>query len=163
MILKESAASEIVTRMHKRPELVDIMMDIEEYLDNSSVYVFENWINGVIVSGPSVRKYWVDVILKYEQDQMPDPQGGLRLIPHGTKVKYQKAWELVPQPINSPSDYQPGTKKPKMIKQPIWLVHLSIPKRFVEAVDQGLLDNYDDQADDIESAEDQLGQGGSTR
>ena len=120
-------------------------------------------IDGVIVKGPSVRKYWVDVTLKYEHDHMPDPQGGLRLIPHGAKVKYQKAVELVPQPINSPSDYQPGTKKPRMIKQPIWLVHLSIPKRFVEAVEQELLDNYDDQADDIESAEDQLEVGGSTR
>jgi hypothetical protein len=58
--------------------------------------------------------------------------------------------------IKSPDDYEPGTKRPKMKKKPIWLVHLSIPRRFVDAVNQDMLDQYDDEAEDAENAEEQL-------
>lgn len=159
MILYESSAAETVNKLASQEDLLDILMDVESYLDESNLYVFDNWIKGVIVQGPTVKKYWIDVILKYEHQQMPDPQGGLRLTPHGTKVKFQKAHELVPVEIKSPDDYEPGTKRPKMKKKPIWLVHLSIPRRFVEAVNQDMLDQYDDEAEDMENAEDQLSKG----
>ena len=123
MILRESAAAEIVNKLASQEDLLDILMDVETYLDESNLYVFDNWIKGVIVSGPRVKKYWIDVILKYDHDQMPDPEGGLRLTPHGTKV------------------------------------HLSIPRRFVDAVNQDMLDQYDDEAEDVENAEDQLSKG----
>lgn len=159
MILRESAAAEIVNKLASQEDLLDILMDVESYLDESNLYVFDNWIKGTVVSGPQVKKYWIEVILKYNHDQMPDPQGGLRLTPHGTKVRYQKSHELVPVQVKSPDDYQPGTKRPKMHKKPIWLVHLSIPRRFVEAVNQDMLDQYDAETEDTENAQDQLAQG----
>jgi hypothetical protein len=159
MILRESAAAKIVNKLASQGELLDILMDVETYLDESNLYVFDNWIKGVVVSGPQIKKYWIDITLKYDHDQMPDPDGGLRLTPHGTKVKFQKAQELVSVEIKSPDDYEPGTNRPKMKKKPIWLVHLSIPRRFVDAVNQDMLDQYDDEAEDMENAEDQLSKG----
>lgn len=154
--LTETAAAQIVDRLSKDTNLLDIAIDIESYLDDANLYVFKNWIKGVLVKGPITRKYWVDVIFKYEQHEMPDPEGALRLLPHGTKVQFQKAHELVSMPIESPDDYEPGTKKPKMKRKPCWLVHMRIPRRFIEAVDQDLIDQYDLEADDADSAEDQL-------
>jgi hypothetical protein len=163
LILTETAASNIVDRLHKDDNLLDIAIDIESYLDDANLYVFKNWINGVLVQGPSMRKYWVDVTFKYDVDEMPDPDGALRLLPHGTQVRYSRAHELVPQPIRSPDDYEPGTKKPRMKKTPVWLVHMSIPRRFIEAVNQDLIDQYDLEADDAENAEEQMAQTGGTQ
>jgi len=162
LILTENDASEIVSKLTSQEDLLDIMIDVESYLDDSNLYVFKNWIKGVLVRGPIVRKYWVDVAFKYDFEDMPDPDGGMRLTPHGTRIKYQKAQEEVPVEVKSPSDYQPGTKKPKMKKKPIWIVYMSIPRRFVESVNQDMLDQYDMEADDSENAEDQLAVKGST-
>lgn len=159
VLLHENLATEIVNKLAKKPDLVDIMIDVEDYLDNSSLYVFDNWIKGVLVAGPIVKKYWVEVAFKYDLRDMPDPEGALRLIPHGTKVSFKKAEELVPVEIKTPDDYEPGTKKPRMKKKRVWLVYMRIPRRFVEAVNQDMLDQYDDEAENSEEAADQLSKG----
>lgn len=161
-----NSASEVVKKLSAKDDLLSILMDVESYLDESNLYVFDNWIAGVIVSGPIIKKYWIDIILKYDHKQMPDPDGALRLIPHGTKVRYQKAHEQVPVEVKTPDDYQPGTKKPRMKKIPIWLVHMRIPRRFVDAIHQDILNQYEDQVaapEDLQNAQDHFMQGGSTR
>jgi hypothetical protein len=151
-LLKENAADEVISRLTAKEDLVDIMIDIESYLDNSNLYVYDNWMKGELVSGPYVRRYWIDVTFKYALHEMPDPQGGLRLTPHGTKVSYCKAHELVDQPIETPSDYEPGTRKPRFKKEPVWLVHMKIPRRFIETLGQDVLDTY---ADEMEAEQDE--------
>lgn len=153
------SAADVVAKLAGQQNLVNIMIDVEDYLDNSNLYVFDNWIKGTLVRGPVIKKYWIEISLEYPAQDMPDPDGALRLIPHGTMVKFQKSHRLESQPIISPSDYEPGTHKPRMKREPIWLVHMNIPRRFVEAVNQDLLDQYEDEAEDSETADDQLSQG----
>lgn len=152
-IFENTAGDEIVKKLTSKNDLLDTMIDVEDYFDNSSLYVFDNWIKGELVDGPNIKKYWIEFTLKYPYHDMPDPRGGLRLTQHGTKIYFKKAYELAPQPIKSPSDYQPGTKKPKMKKEPVWLVHMKIPRRFIDAVDQELLDTYGDEIEDTISNE----------
>jgi hypothetical protein len=159
VLLHENLATDVVNKLANQPDLVGIMIDIEDYLDNNSLYVFDNWIKGVLVAGPIVKKYWVEVAFKYDLHDMPDPEGALRLTPHGTKVSFKKAEELVPVEIKTPDDYEPGTHKPRMKKKKVWLVYMRIPRRFVEAVNQEMLDQYDDEADDTDAAADQLSKG----
>lgn len=154
--LTPDSAQEVVAKLHAQPNLIDIMVDVEDYLDNSNLYVFDNWFKGVLVKGPIVKKYWITITLMYEHDQMPDPEGGLRLTTHGTKIQYERAKIERPEPILDPSDYEPGTHKPRMKEHKIWLVHLHIPRRFVEAVNQDMMDQYDTEADDAETASDQV-------
>ena len=149
-ILKETASDEVIQKLTAKDDLLSVMLDIENYFDNANLYTFNNWFSGELVDGPIVKKYWIEITLKYPYKKMPDPRGGLRLTPHGTKIDYRKAYELVPQPINSPSDYEPGTKKPKMKHEPIWLIHMRIPRRFVDALEQEMLDIY---ADEVEGEE----------
>ena len=136
-----------------------VLKDFERVIDELDIYVFKNWEDGEIIAGPDVNRYDVKCKLMWDRSKMPDPEGGLRLTPHGTRVQFEKAQELRPEPIKDPSDYEPGTHKPRMKPHDVWLVHMCIPRRFVEAVNQDLLDQYDDEADDTETAEDQITQG----
>jgi len=154
-------ADEIIKRLTAKQDLMDVMLDIEDYFDSNNLYVFDNWFKGELVDGPRVRKYWIEVTFKYPYTQMPDPEGGLRLTQHGTKIKYERSHQLVPQPINSPSDYEPGTKKPRMKREKVWLVHMRIPKRFVETLDPEMLDIYDEEVEDndLDNANDEAASG----
>lgn len=151
-------AEEVITRLSDNQDLVDVMISIENYLDTNDLYGFKNWINGEIVAGPFVKKYWVKVILKWSYEDMPDPSGALRLLKHGTKVRFMRSSEEVPIEIKDPQDYQPGTKKPKMKKVKIWLVELLIPRRFVESINKEVMDLYDEDVD-IDTADEAVSQG----
>lgn len=37
-------------------------------------------------------------------------------------------------------DYKPGTKVPKLIKSPIWLVEIVMPKKLMQDIQQGALE-----------------------
>jgi hypothetical protein len=154
-------AEEVIKKLTAKQDLLDVMLDIEDYFDNNNLYVFDNWFKGELVNGPLVKKYWIEVTFKYPYHHMPDPEGGLRLTQHGTKIQYEKTFQMVPVPIQSPDDYEPGTKKPRMKKEKVWLIHMKIPRRFVETLDPEMLDIYDEEVEDtdIDNAEDQMAQG----
>lgn len=153
-----TSPDKVIARLSDNTDLVDVMISVENYLDSNDMYAFKNWIKGEIVSGPYVKKYWVKLTLKYDYKDMPDPTGGLRLLKHGTKIKYKVSDEEVPIEIKSPDDYQPGTKKPKMKKVKIWLIDLLIPRRFVESISTEVMDLYDEEVD-IDTADEATSQG----
>ena len=142
-----ASAQEVISRLTDNEDLVDLMINIENYLDTNDLYSFKNWIKGEIVSGPYVKKYWVKFTLKWSYNNMPDPNGALRLLKHGTRIYYRKATENVPIEIKSEADYQPGTKKPKMKTEKIWLVEMIVPRKFVETLKKEVLDLYDEEID----------------
>jgi len=141
------SAQEVVNRISDNEDLIDILIDIENYLDSNNLYVYKNWELGEVVAGPFTRPYWIKITLKYPYKKMPDPEGGLRLLQHGTKISYSKAEELVPIKVKSESDYQPGTKKPKMKKVRIWLIDMLIPRKFVRNLDKEVMDQYEEEVD----------------
>lgn len=144
----------VIKRIDDSPDLVDIMINIEDYLDRNDIYAFKNWILGELVDGPIVMPYWIKATFKWKYKKMPDPSGAMRLIPHGTQVEYRTDYEEVPQPIESPSDYEPGTHKPKIKKEKVWLVDLIIPRKFIEDIESEIIDLYNDQVEDMETVED---------
>ena len=148
-----------IRRLDDSPDLVDILISIEDYLDRNDIYAFKNWHLGELVDGPNVRPYWISVTFKWPYKHMPDPMGGARLLPHGTKVMFKVDKENVPQPIKTPSDYEPGTHKPKIKAEKVWLVEIMIPRRFVEDLDSEIMDLYDERVDDIETVEDAEAEG----
>jgi hypothetical protein len=154
----DDRTQEVITRLSKSEDLVDILIDIENYFDTNNLYAFKNWLEGEVVSGPFVKRYWVKVGLKYPYDKMPDPEGGLRLTKHGTKIHFDIKLEEYPIEIKKPSDYQPGTKKPKMLKRKVWLVTMMIPRRFVQNLDGEIMDMYDEEVD-VDTVDDATGEG----
>ena len=141
-----------VKRLDDTPDLVDIMISIEDYLDRNDIHAYKNWSLGELIDGPYVKQYWIYCTFKWPYKKMPDPTGGMRLLPHGTRVVFKKTKENVPQPIKEPSDYEPGTHKPKIKSEPVWIVELMIPRRFIEDLKDEVMNMYDDRHDDIDTA-----------
>jgi hypothetical protein len=114
-----------------------VLKDFERVLDELDIYVFKNWEEGELISGPDVSRYSVTCTFMWERNEMPDPQGGKRLNDYGCKVIYNKEKILVPRKIKDPSDYRPGTKKGKIDAHPVWLVKIEMPKKLMQDVSIG--------------------------
>lgn len=142
-----SDPNDIIKRITDSEDLIDLLIDLEDYLDGNNIYAFANWIDGELVKGPIVKKYWVTVTLKWKYDKMPDPRAARRLLAQGTRIEFSKSEEEENVTVKTPADFQPGTKKPKLRKVPVWLVKISVPRRFVSNIDDEVLDLYDQDID----------------
>jgi hypothetical protein len=114
-----------------------VLKDFERVLDELDIYVFKNWDEGEIVSGPHISRYSVNCSFMWQRDEMPDPEGGKRLTDYGCKVVYKKESILIPRKIKDPGDYRPGTKKGKIDSHPIWVVEINMPKKLMQDVSVG--------------------------
>ena len=120
-----------------------ILKDFERVLDELDVYVFANWGEGELLSGPVDSRHFVTCSFMWPADKMPDPSGGKRLLDRGCKVTYAKDELLKPREIKSPEDYRPGTVKGKIDAHDIWVVNIKMPKE--------LIGNFKHGKDEIES------------
>ena len=120
-----------------------ILKDFERVLDELDVYVFANWEDGELLSGPVDSRHFVTCSFMWPADKMPDPSGGKRLLDRGCKVTYAKDELLKPREIKSPEDYRPGTVKGKIDAHDIWVVQIKMPKE--------LIGNFKHGKDEIES------------
>ena len=108
-----------------------ILKDFERVLDELDVYVFANWEDGELLSGPVDSRHFVTCSFMWQADKMPDPSGGKRLLDRGCKVTYAKDELLKPREIKSPEDYRPGTVKGKIDAHDIWVVNIKMPKELI--------------------------------
>lgn len=111
-----------------------VLKDFERVLDELDIYVYKNWEEGELISGPHVNRYSVTCKFMWESKEMPDPKGGKRLDEYGCKVVYGQEHILIPRKIEDPDDFRPGTKKGKIDSHPIWTVEISMPKKLMQDV-----------------------------
>lgn len=114
----------------------NILKDFERVLDELDLYVYENWENGELISGPKIERHWVTCAFMWPRDKMPDPAGGKRLLDYDCKVGYKKDTILMPRKIRKPDDLRPGTKKGKLDRTPIWIVEIQMPKKLMADIFQ---------------------------
>ena len=119
---------------------MSVLLDYERVLDDADMYAFKNWINGELVSGPNIEKYWVTCTFMYPYKMIPDPKAAARLLDYNCKVTYEQDEVSYPKKLESPDDFEPGTKKPKMVKKRVWLVTIQIPKELLTDVEQGFME-----------------------
>jgi len=131
-----------------------VLKDFERVIDDLDIYVYDNWADGEIVSGPKISKHWVTCAFMWDLDKMPDPAGGKRLLDKGCKVTYKKDELLKPREIKSPEDYRPGTVKGKIDAHDIWVVEIKMPKALIGNMKHG--------QDEIESQDEPTVDLGST-
>jgi hypothetical protein len=108
-----------------------ILKDFERVLDELDVYVFANWNDGELLTGPVDSRHFVTCSFMWPADKMPDPSGGKRLLDRDCKVTYAKDELLKPREIKSPEDYRPGTTKGKIDTHDIWVVEIKMPKELI--------------------------------
>jgi len=159
---------ENVKTIYESNNHIRVLKDFERVLDELDLYVFENWAEGELVSGPNVSRHTVECSFMWPRDKMPNPQAGRRLLDYNCKVTYQKDFLVQPRKIESTDDYRPGTKKGKLDQLPIWIVNIAMPKSlmydmykgYLRNVDQYMLDQIDQtttQPDIIPETENEIG------
>ena len=114
-----------------------VLKDFERVLDELDIYVYANWEDGEIASGPKIERHWVTCEFMWPRDKMPDPMGAKRLIDYDCKVFYEKTNLIQPRKIKKPDDMRPGTKKGKLDKNPIWIVRIKMPKSLIVDIYSG--------------------------
>ena len=114
-----------------------ILKDFERVIDELDVYVFANWKDGELLSGPVDSRHFVTCSFMWPLDKMPDPSGGKRLTDKSCKVTYAKDELLKPRIIKSPEDYRPGTTKGKIDAHDIWIVEIKMPKQLIGNIKHG--------------------------
>lgn len=117
---------------------LDILKDFERVVDELDVYVFKNWEEGELLSGPKDSRHFVTCSFMWPLDQMPDPAGGQRLLDKGCKVTYKKDTLFKPREIKGPEDYRPGTTKGKIDGHDIWIVEIRMPKTLIGSFKSGV-------------------------
>ena len=115
------------------------LKDFERVLDEMNMYVYKNWQDGELASGPNVDRHWVTASFMWPRDKMPDPMAAKRLLDYGCRVKYEKTHLLEPRQVKSPDDFRPGTRKGKLDQTPVWLVEITMPKKLVEDIYNGYM------------------------
>jgi hypothetical protein len=130
-----------LSSIDENPHLLDILIQCEDVFDSLDVYVYKNWINGEVVEGPKIRKFWVTFSLMYAYEDMPDPRAAMRLVKHGIYVKYHK--EQVEHLQGDNEDY-------------CWIIDIQIPRKLIRDMQHGDLDLYNHEVDtgDIKQAKD---------
>ena len=119
---------------------VSSLLDFERVLDELDLYAFANWKNGELVEGPIYEKYFIKCTFMWPYKKMPDPRGAERLSEYDCDVSFKKDFFEHPIKVKTPMDYKPGTKVPKLIKSPIWLVEIVMPKKLMQDIQQGALE-----------------------
>ena len=136
--------NDTITSAFESDSVLNVLIDFEGVLDHLDVYAYENWERGEVVQGPDLEKYWVTVTLMYPKKLMPNPDGALRIIERGGKVFYQEDVYIKPVKVSSPEDLESRKKpftdsdtktemRPKLVKEPIWLVKITLPRKFVNS------------------------------
>lgn len=149
--------NKLLKRLSDSTSLTDVLIQMEDFMDSLDLYVFKNWLDGEILSGPEVQRYWVSMELRYDYHNMPDPAGGLRLLKHGAVVKYDCRSEQVAAPVDKKAANAaalargPGNRASKQsvetVEHRYWVVEVKIPRRFIEELDDDDLELHGSEVD----------------
>ena len=123
------------------------LLDFERVLDELDIYAFKNWQLVELVSGPDIGKYRVGCIFMWPGELMPDPRGARRLLPFDCDVRFKKTTIKIPIKIEDPDDFIPGTHKARLVRKPVWLVEIVMPKSLMNDIRTGSIELADQEID----------------
>lgn len=142
--------------------LLDMLLEFEKVLEDLDIYAYENWIKGEVLEGPDLDRHFVTVKLMYPKDKMPDPRGAMRLLDTRCLVRYTEETLVTPVRVKSFADVSlqarpDGTmrQKAKTKSEPVWVVEISMPRKFVDEFSTEILQADEDSYVDTESLNDE--------
>jgi hypothetical protein len=128
---------------------LNLLKDFERVIDELDTYVYDNWIDGELVQGPIESRYWVQCTFMWPKEQMPEPQGGKRLLDYGCKVQFAETKLAKVRKIKKPDDIRPGTKKGKIDQEDVWMVKITMPKKLMNDINRGYRNLDKNKVEDI--------------
>ena len=130
---------ENIQSLYNSNSSLSTLKDFERVLDEMDMYVYKNWRDGELASGPTVDRHWITASFMWPKKQMPDPMAAKRLLDYGCKIKYETTQLIEPRKVSNPDDFRPGTRKGKLDRKPIWIVEIMMPKKLVEDTYNGYM------------------------
>ena len=137
-------------KIYMSESALETLMDFERVLDELDLYAFKNWKKGKIVEVGRPSKYWIDLTLMYDKSEMPDPEGALRLTNKKCQVKFNEDVFEYPKKITSPEDIEVEIRRDRVYRKtktesdPVWLVELRVPRKYLEHYDEAETKMNDD-------------------
>ena len=133
------------------------LLDYERVIDELDLYGFRHWKLGELIEGPIYEKYFITCSWMFPYRKMPDPSGAERLLNYGCEVTYREDHLEYPIKVESPNDFKPGTKVPRLVSKPIWVVTITMPKKLMGDIQRGSVELESESLDteDIETAYEQ--------
>jgi hypothetical protein len=128
---------------------LNLLKDFERVIDELDTYVYDNWIEGELVQGPIESRYWVQCTFMWPKEQMPEPQGGKRLLDYGCKVQFAETKLAKVRKIKKPDDIRPGTRKGKIDQEDVWMVKITMPKKLMNDINRGYRNLDKNKVEDI--------------
>lgn len=126
-----------IEQIYESNNSLNLLKDFERVIDELDLYVFENWQEGELVTGPVEHRYFVECTFMWDKEKMPEPKGGQRLSEYGCKVGFAESILKEVRKIESPDDIRPGTRKGKIDHRPVWMVKIKMPKTLMKNIDRG--------------------------
>jgi len=128
---------------------LNILKDFERVLDELDMYVYENWIDGELVSGPHEKRYFIECTFMWPYNKMPEPVAAKRLLDYGCKVEVAESKIAKVRKIKKPEDIRPGTRKGKIDYESIWMVRIAMPKKLMNDINRGYRNLDKNKVEDI--------------
>ena len=85
----------------------------------------------------------------WEEEKMPEPKGGQRLLDYGCKVQFAESTLSRVRKIRKPEDIRPGTRKGKIDRENVWLVKIAMPKKLMHDINRGYRNLDKNKVEDI--------------
>ena len=158
--MKALDIAETLKSLYNSDSFTETLIDFERVLDAVHLYSYKNWLDGELVLGPVTERHWVTASFMWPEKQMPDPDGGRRLLDYGAKITYRR--DVLETPVDIPADraerleqMQPGSRYPKMVSEKVWIVEITMPRQLMTEIYRGSVeiegDTYD--MEDVQSSQ----------
>lgn len=151
MTISVKLLNDQIKKISKTNTLLDMLLEFERVLEEINLYAYRNWEKGEILDGPVLDRHFVTVKLMYKEKHMPDPEGARRLFGRDCLVKFHKNELISPVKVRSYSDVtlemKPDGKlrtKAKTKTEPIWIVEIKMPRRYVDEFNSETVNSSED-------------------
>lgn len=127
-----------IQQLYDNSGMLDILLAVEKYFDDNDLYAYTGVIEGELVEGPNVTKYWCTVTFKYYRENFPDPTAFTVLEKHGTKVQVKADYEIRPiakprsrNDMKTQATQHGSVNVPRTERVPVLLVRFQIPRNLI--------------------------------
>jgi len=158
MTIAVNILNDQIKKISETNTLLDMLLEFEKILEDVDLYAYTNWEKGEVLEGPNLDRHYVTVKLLYPHKEMPDPYGAKRLLARDCLVKYHKDTLVTPSKVKSFDDVvaeiSPDgiTKhKAKTKSEPVWVVEIKMPRRYVDEFSTDVVEADEDSYVDTES------------
>lgn len=126
---------------------LDAAMEVAAFMEQIGAFAFDNWIDGELVFGPQIEKYYVTIKLMFPNKMPPNPAVFERLTNLECMVELEedtyKRVALIKDDSERPIEYtaEQGFRK-KVFEHRVWVVTIRVPQRYL-ALDGNTMFNID--------------------